>query len=153
MSEQLDKLRREMLERHRLWALANPEEHAAETKKLAKGLEDIPVRQMIDQLHRIEKDLLPAVRKKAKPGEPEFFEELARSLAFAIILSDRYEYLYGRFMNSRIDVVLLRDRLSLVEREIEKYTTMEDLMLTDALDTYAKRVAERVKNDLKRVKK
>jgi hypothetical protein len=153
MSEQLDHIRREMLERHRLWALANPEEHAAESKKLAAGLSDIPVKQMLDQLQRIENEFLPAVRKKAKPVEVEFFEELARSLAFAIILSDRYEYLYGRFLNSRIDVALLKDRLVLSERELTRYTTMEDLMLSDSLDSYAKAIAARVKNDLLGVKK
>lgn len=64
MSKAMENLRREMLDKHRLWALANPEEHAAETKRLAKGLEDIPEKRMLDQLQYITAELLPAVRKR-----------------------------------------------------------------------------------------
>src|SRR5579863_8425772 len=144
MSEALDKLRREMIEKHRLWAIANPEEHAAESKRLAKGLQDIPEKKMFDQLQYITKELLPAVRKKGKASDAEFFEELSRSMAYAIILVERYDYLYGRFINSRIDVALLKDRLEMTERELEKYTTMEDLYLSDFLNRYSDVVAERI---------
>ena len=34
MGQAMENLRREMLDQHRVWALANPEEHAAETERL-----------------------------------------------------------------------------------------------------------------------
>ena len=153
MSKAMENLRREMLDKHRLWALANPEEHAAETKRLAKGLEDIPEKRMLDQLQYITAELLPAVRKKGKSVDIEFFEELSRSMAFAVILIERYDYLYGRFINSRIDVALLKDRLEMTERELQRYTTMEDLYLSDFLNRYADTVAEKIKKDILRLKK
>jgi hypothetical protein len=153
MSKAMENLKREMLEKHRLWAIANPEEHAAETKRLAKGLEDIPEKQMFDQLQYITGELLPAVKKKGKASDVEFFESLARSLAYAAIIIERYDYLYGRFINSRIDVALLRDRLEMMEKELQRYTTMEDLYLSDFVDKYAAAVSERIKKDILRLKK
>ena len=41
----------------------------------------------------------------------------------------------------------LQQRADLAERELMKYTTMEDLFVTDALDHIAKGVVQRV-NDL-----
>lgn len=74
-------------------------------------------------------------------------------MAFAVILIERYDYLYGRFINSRIDVALLKDRLEMTERELQRYTTMEDLYLSDFLNRYADTVAEKIKKDILRLKK
>lgn len=154
MSEALDKLKRELIEKNRLWAIANPLEADAYSKKLAEGIRDIPVRQMLDQLNYIEKELLPAIqKKKGKEEDYKFFESVGRSLAYAVILLDRYDYLYGKFINSRIESVLLRDQLKMSEKELERYCTMEDLLLSDCMNKYAEGVAARVKTDILRLKK
>jgi ATP phosphoribosyltransferase regulatory subunit HisZ len=154
MSEALDDLKRELIEKYRLWAIANPQEAAQESEKLAAGIRDIPVRQMLDQLTYIERELLPAVQKrKGREEDYKFFEGVARSLAKAVIVCDRYDYLYTRYINSRIDVALLRDRQQMTEKELERYCTMEDLLLSDSMNKYAEAIAERVKRDILRVKK
>ena len=148
----IDELRRQLIDKHRLWALANPEEAKQESEKLAKGLRDIPVKQMFDQLQYIEKELLPAVKRKNREADVQFFEGVCRSLAYAIILCDRYEHLHLKFLNSRVDIALLRDHLSVSERELERYTTMEDLILSDSMNKYAEAIAERVKRDILHIK-
>jgi hypothetical protein len=148
----IDELRREISEKHKLWAIANPEEAKERSEKLAAGIRDIPVKQMYDQLQYIEKELLPAVRKKNREADIKFFEGVCRSLAYGIAICDRYEYLHLRYINSRIDVAMLKDHLSMSEKELERYTTMEDLFLSDFMNKYAEKIAERVKHDILRVK-
>jgi hypothetical protein len=149
MSEQMDKLRAELLEKRRLWQIANPAEADAYSKKLAEGVRDIPVKQMLDQLLYIEKELLPAIaKKKGREEDFKFFESVGRSLAYSVILLDRYDYLYGKYINGRIETVILRDMLQTAERELEKYCTMEDLYLSDFKNKYAEGVAERIRRDI-----
>lgn len=148
----IDELRRELIDKNRLWAIANPDEAKRDSEKLAKGLRDIPVKQMYDQLQYIEKELLPAMRRKNREVDAQFFEGVCRSLAFAIILADRYDYLHLKYLNSRVDVALLKDQLVMSEKELERYTTMEDLFLSDFMNKYAEAIAERVKRDILHIK-
>jgi hypothetical protein len=153
MSEALDKLKREILDKNQLWQIANPQEAEAYSKKLSEGIRDMPVKQMLDQLTYLEKEFLPAVaRKKGKDDNYKFFEGVGRSLAYAIILLDRYEYLYGKFINSRIEATLLRDQLAMTEKELERYCTVEDLLLSDFLNKYGEAVAKRIRTEILRVK-
>jgi ATP phosphoribosyltransferase regulatory subunit HisZ len=153
MSETLEKLKRELLEKHQLWRIANPDEADAYSKKLADGIRDMPVKQMLDQLVYIEKELLPAIaKKKGREEDYKFFESVGRSLAYAVILMDRYDYLHGKFINSRIQAALLLDHQQMIEKELERYTTMEDLLLSDCMNKYAEAIARRVKQDILRLK-
>jgi hypothetical protein len=148
----IDELRRELLDKHKLWAIANPEEAKKQSEKLSGGTRDIPVAQMYEQLQYIEKELLPAVRRKNREADISFFEGVCRSMAYAIILCDRYEYLYLKYLNSRVEVALLKDQLVMSEKELQRYTTMEDLFLSDFMNKYAEAIAERVKRDILHIK-
>jgi hypothetical protein len=148
----IDQVRRELIDKHKLWTSANPQEAEQHKEKMAKGLRDIPINQMYDQLQYIEKEMLPAVKRKNREADIQFFERLCRSLAYAIIIYERYEYLHLKYINGRVELALLRDHSILIEKELQNYTTMEDLFLSDGMNKYAEAIAERVKKDILKVK-
>lgn len=134
--------------------LINPERNKKADERLAQGIKDIPVRKFMEQYQYLEKDLLPRLEKKGgkTSADYKFFEGVAKSLMWSIIVCDRYDFLYGKFLNSKLDNVVLRDRVLLVERELEKYQALEDLFFTEGLDRIADGVKNRTADLLKRTK-
>jgi hypothetical protein len=119
---------------------------------LEDGLRNAPVKQMIDAANYIENNLLPAVKKKngEKSADYIFFKEVVDYLAWAILLSDRYGQMEMRWIRQKLEIQLLKEHLELLERELQRYTTLEDVLLSSTLDVYAARVkaavADRLKN-------
>jgi hypothetical protein len=115
-------------------------------KKATNGVRDVPVRKMMDAIQYIDKNLLPAVKKKSgdKSADYEFFTEVRDMLIWAILICDRYDALEGRWVRKRIEAALYKEWNELYEKELMKYTTLEDLFLTDALNVYAKGIKNRV---------
>jgi hypothetical protein len=113
-------------------------------QKMVKGMKDVPVAKMIDAVNFIDKNLLPAVKKKSgdKSADYEFFTNVIDYLLWAIVIADRYDALEGRWVRQRMQIKLLEEQLDLVEKELLKYTTLEDLFFTSGLDEYAKRIKD-----------
>jgi hypothetical protein len=128
------------------------EDERARDKRIAKGLRDIPVRKMIDNVLYIRNNLLPAIKKKSGDKSADFlvFSEIADSLLYAIILSDRFDALERMATFSKIRANLLTENMALYERELQKYCALEDLFLTDGLDRYADSVKRRAEGLLRR---
>jgi hypothetical protein len=145
MSAWLDKIKSDLLDRHRMQQLLEPEKFKQEVKRVARGIEDVPVQKFIEQLQYIERELMPAVeRRKGKDSSDyQFFEGLCRSLVWCIILCDRYDYLSRLNNGYRIDNAILKDHCRLLEGEIQKFCTLEDVFFTDFLDRYADAVKSR----------
>jgi hypothetical protein len=129
-------------------------EEKTRNAKLGRGIADIPVARMIDQVNYINEQLLPAIKKKSgeKNADYEFFKSVSDSLLFAIILCDRHDGMEKRYVQLRLFTQFLQDRIPLLEQELEKYTTLEDILCTDALNAYADGVKSRVEGLLKRKK-
>jgi len=127
------------------------EEEKKTQAKVAKGITDIPVKKMMDQILYIREELLPGIEKKRGKSSPdyEFFEGVADSLIYAIIMADRFDHIEAKNTRLRMYSVLQRDHLELLEKELQKYTTLEDLIFTDFLDRYADSVKSRVESLLK----
>ena len=127
------------------------EEERSRDKKMAAGLDGIPVKKMMDQTLYIDKELLPGIEEKRGKDHPdyEFFAGVRDSLLYAIILADRYETLETRNIHLRVWKQLQQENLDLLERELSKFQTLEELYLTDSMDRYAQGVKERVKDLLK----
>ena len=127
-----------------LYAKLQLEDIAAGKKdrKLLTGMRDMPVKKMIDAANYIDKELLPAVKKKSgdKSADYEFFRNVFDYLMYAIIIIDRYEALEMRWVSKRVENEVLRDHLAIMTRELEKYNALEDLYFTDALNLYAERI-------------
>jgi hypothetical protein len=122
----------------------------AKIENLAAGrkfnLEDIPLRKFYEQAQYIEKTLLPAIEKKsgAKSADYEFFTSVYKSLLYAIMIVDRDKHIIMKWQHCNQLNSFLQQRVDLAERELLKYTTMEDLYITGALDHIAAGVAQRV---------
>jgi hypothetical protein len=120
--------------------------------KMVKAMRDVPVAKMIDAVNFIDKNLLPAVKRKSgdKSADYEFFTNVIDYLLWAIVIVDRYETLEGRWIHQKIEIQLLREELEYMERELSRYVAAEDLMMSGAMDIYAERAknaaADRLKN-------
>lgn len=119
-------------------------------KKAAEGIRNAPVKKMIDAIQYIDKNLLPAVKKKNgdKSADYEFFTSLRDMLIWAILIADRYDALEGRLVRKKIEAALYKEWVELYEKELSKFTTLEDLFVTDGLNIYLQGVKDRV-NDIK----
>jgi hypothetical protein len=142
----IEQLKADLLYKDSLDSLAKGERD----KRVADGMKDVPVRKMVDAIQYIDKNLLPAVKKKSsdKSADFIFFTELRDMLIWAILITDRYDMLEGRFVRKKIEAALYKEWMELYEKEITKYCTLEDLFLTDALRIYGQGIKNRV-DDIK----
>jgi hypothetical protein len=124
------------------------------TGKILNGVRDMPIKKIIDAANYIDKELLPAVKKKSgdKGADYEFFSNVFKYLLYSITIIDRYEQLENRWVRQKVEMVILREHLELMTRELEKYNALEDLYMTDALDVYAKRVKAAAEARLNKMK-
>lgn len=144
MNWNLEKLR--LLSADSLKDLSN-----GERDKLVKGMREVPVSKIIDAVNFIDRNLLPAVKRKGgdKSADYTFFTEVIDYLLWAIVLVDRYEVLESKWIGQKLEIRLLREQLELMERELAKYNALEDLMLSSSLNLHADRIKQRVEDLLK----
>jgi hypothetical protein len=122
------------------------------TENLAAGkkfrLDEIPLRKFFDQAQYIEKTLLPAIEKKIgnKSADYQFFKEVYRSLLYAVMLADRDRTLIMKLQHEKQYNSFLQARADLAEKELLKYTTMEDIWATDAMDKISVGIRNRVED-------
>lgn len=155
ITDDLAKIKAEFLHKAQLGDLVEDAEARKEKARRASGLSDVPVGQMIDQAIYIRDELLPAVERK-KGGKDSadyiFFSGVFRSLLSAVVMADRYEFLQREVGYAKLTGSIVKDRLQYLEQELLKYTTLEDLFRSDALDSYAQGVKNRAEDLLKRKK-
>jgi hypothetical protein len=122
------------------------------TDNLAAGgkfrMEDIPLRKFYDQAQYIEKTLLPAIEKKSGKTSVDysFFCDVYRSLLYAVMIVDRDRSLVMKLQHFKQLNDFLQRRTDSAENELLKYTTLEDLYMTEAFDMMASGIRQRVEN-------
>jgi hypothetical protein len=123
-------------------------------RRLIEGMRDVPVKKILDAIDYIDKNLLPAVKKKGgdKSADFLFFSSIVDYLLWAVTIADRYDALESRWVRQKLEIQLLKDWNAFYEGELQKYTTLEDLLLTDALDRYADAIKKRSEDLKKRYK-
>lgn len=120
------------------------------TQNLSSGgkfrLDEIPVRKFYDQAQYIEKTLLPAIEKKSSKGSKDynFFCDVFRSLLYGALVTDRLNGIALRLHQQKQLNQILQARADLAETELMKYTTMENLLMTDGLDKIAADTVRRI---------
>ena len=124
----------------------------AKTENLAAGgkfrLEEIPLRKFYDQAQYIEKTLLPAIERKsgAASVDYQFFKEVYNSLLYAVMIADRERSLVMRLQHEKQLCQFYQARADLAERELLKYTTLEEIWITGAQDRIAAGIRQRVED-------
>lgn len=146
----LEQIKADLLYKDSLDAIAAGER----SKAMTDGMNGVPVKKILDAIQYLDSNLLPAVKKRSgdKSADYEFFVGVRDMLIWSIIIVDRYDALEGRHVRKRIEAALYKEWMELYEKELQKYTTLEDLLLTDALNIYAKGIKNRV-DELKRGRK
>jgi hypothetical protein len=111
-------------------------------------LDEIPLRKFYDQAQYIEKILLPKIAESRGESHDDykFFCDVYRSLLYAVMIVERGNNLILKMQHVNQFNALLQARADLAERELMKYTTMEDLLMTDGLDRIAYETKRRVEN-------
>lgn len=102
----------------------------------------------IDQcVQYLRNNLIPAVIRKSgeKSADLQVFRECVDLLLWGAVLYDRLDHQVRVNGLLRLEKQILIERLLLMESELTKYETVEDLHLTDALLRIEKGVLERLK--------
>lgn len=122
------------------------------TENLAAGgkfrLDEIPLRKFYDQAQYIEKTLLPAIGRKsgAASADYQFFQDVYKSLLYAVMIADRERSLVMRLQHEKQLSQFYQVRADLAERELLKYTTLEEIWITGAKDRIAAGIRQRVED-------
>jgi|HubBroStandDraft_2_1064218.scaffolds.fasta_scaffold00675_14 hypothetical protein len=120
--------------------------------KAAKAIQEIPVRKIYDQALHIENFILPKTEQlRGKDSiDYQFFREVFQSLLWAIVVLDRFDRVVRSDASHKLELEVWRDRVALLERELQKYITMEDLLMSDSVDRIAEVIKKRAENLLKK---
>lgn len=127
---------------------ADNQENKEERRKIAQGLAGIPIKQLYDEILWLEKTVLPAVETKSGKDHPHHRHicSVIDCLIWAVAIADRYEHC--QVQNSRLTLLaeFYREQSELMQKELLKYTTLEDLSLSTSLDRYQDAVKKRIQD-------
>lgn len=152
LSDDLEKIRRDILIRASLEEGPEARERAA---KHAKALDGVPVKKFFDQALYIRDNLLPRLEKRGGKDSPDyvFFSDLFYSLLWAITAIDRYDFQGGELQRYKILYRLTRDHQQELEKRLIQYTTMEEFFFSSGLDVVADTIKKRAAELLDKGKK
>lgn len=147
----LEEIKTTLLLKAQLEDVANGETRGATTSKIADGINDIPVKKMIDQAQFLKENMLDRIKKKSGETSADyiFFKAVYDSLLWAIVVIDRYDALSGRYTRLKIFNQLTQENMAILDAELQKYITMEDFFLSDGLNIVARGIKARAEQLLK----
>jgi hypothetical protein len=147
----VEEIKADLLDALRMDELLNPDRDKAEEKKLADGMRSVPIAKLVRAAQYLEHEIIPRVAKRGgKESEDyKFFSELILSLTHAMMVYDRYDFLHLRYIRMKVILKMTQEHCAFYEDELLKYTTLEDLMLSDALRDYAEAISKRMLEKLK----
>lgn len=118
---------------------------AADNEPITRGIENVPVNMIFKQAQYIENNLLPKIESQHGKDSEQYrtFRDIFKSLLWCIAVIDRYDALKMKCINTRLLMEFYRDNAEKTERELMKYTTMEDFFLSDALDIISDGIKKR----------
>lgn len=122
-----------------------------EQQKLSDGLQNVPIKQMLDQIQYMENIMLPKI--KANRGENsedyKFYSGLCNSLLWACLIHDRYDALQTRATGLQIQNEFLRERLATAEKTLDRWYAAEDIIMNKTLNQYSAAISRRAEELLK----
>lgn len=117
---------------------------------IKKTMDKLPAQQMVNAIQYLEKQILPSVKKRSGESSPDykFFSELVELLGWSAMIYERCSTLRTMHASIKIENSLLLERLKLYENELNKYTTIEDIYITDSLQHIEKGILARLESKL-----
>jgi hypothetical protein len=115
-------------------------------KHIREAMDKLPANKMIAAINYIDSNFLPAIKKKSgdKSADYLFFVNLIEMLHHSLVIYDRMKMLQTMHANARLDLELLRERVLLYESELNKYSTLEDVWLSEAMESIEKGIRGRM---------
>lgn len=155
MSKKLDEIKQELLDKQRLSEIVDPARSKVTEEKMARGVRDIPVNRMIEQVNYLDKEILPKLEKRSggkESADYKFFSSVCESLLYAVSACDRYDFMAKQLQYQKIQSQLLIENQAILEGELQKYSTIEEIYFQDGLRLIADGVKARVAALLKNKK-
>jgi ABC-type uncharacterized transport system fused permease/ATPase subunit len=119
----------------------------ARLEKFRKGIEAIPITRVNNSYLYLVDVLLPAIEKtKGLSDNYKKLSEVATNLQWALVVFDRLEYLQAALHREKALCKFLNEKAGELEKELQKYTTLEDLAMSQSLDTYRAAIVARLTN-------
>lgn len=118
---------------------------AADTNKLIDALEIVPQHKMLEDAQYLMNDLVPRIQrsKGEDSAEYKFFRGLIDTIMWSIFIMERYENLLQKFQHTELLSEIYKGRMDLAERELLKYTTIEDLTRSNAIKDFQEAIMKR----------
>lgn len=110
--------------------------------------EKLPGARIGQQIQYLENMIMPAVAQKRggkDSADYKFFEGLIQSLKWCLVMYDKLDYMLREDGLLRLEKQILCDRVLLLERELQRFETLEQLYTSEFLEKYDKGVRERIK--------
>ena len=125
-------------------------ENLLTAKELSNALAAVPAMRIWADIQHVYHNVLPAIEKKTGVDSEQYkiFRGIVDSLIWAMHILTKYEQQILKIGNLQFENQLLREKLSLTERELLNYTTVEQLIKTDTLQDYAKAILKQAENML-----
>lgn len=120
------------------------------TNNLAAGgrfnLDEIPVRKIYDQAQQLDNVILPKIAlTRGKDSEDyKFWQGVYKSLLYAVMILDRDRWLVIKLQQANQLVNFYKTSAETNERELLKYTTIENVWASGAADGIAADIGRRV---------
>ena len=150
MKKSLENIKSELWLRSSLRAVRD-EAQGEVNAKIAKGIEQIPIRQIYEQALYIEISLLPKIEEKSGKESSDYkrFRGIFLSLLWSIAILDRFEFIQKEVTRTKQLLEFYIDANATLEKELSKYVTAEDLLMSDGFDRYADAIKVRAEQLLK----
>jgi len=120
-----------------------------------RSIEDIPVKRMYDNSQYLENILLPKIEAaRGKDSEDyKLFSDIQKNLLWAIMLASRFEQQLKKNGSIALQLAIKTELCNLLQSELLKYTTIEDLLFSSGMDNLALSIAKKVFENSKNLQK
>ncbi|MDR6565484.1 hypothetical protein [Chitinophaga ginsengisegetis] len=122
-----------------------------EQQKLSDGMQNVPQKQMLEQIQYFENTMLPKIKEKRgeDSADYKFYAAVCNSLLWACLIHDRYDALLTRTASLQMMNEFLRERLTVAEKTLDRWNAAEDIIMNKTLGQYADVISKRAEELLK----
>jgi hypothetical protein len=117
-------------------------------RDLVQGLKNVPISKMVQQIQYLQQQMLPQAEKKyGRDNENyKFYQGIVDTLIWSTFILDRYQTLETKYHNQNMMLKFYQQQCTFQEKELLKYTTIEDLILSDSLNDYSTAIGKRLQD-------
>jgi hypothetical protein len=114
-----------------------------EQRRLKDGLESMPVHRIIGNAQYIENNILPQVQAKHGIESQQYkqFKGVLDSLVWCLHILNLQDRLLYQYSNEKLMCEFYREKTLFYERELQRYTTQEELLMGETMAKFSQILA------------